>query len=221
MTGDREGCRPAPFRFIVVSGCNGVGKSTVVRSLQDRVDAATFHYPAEFVRFREEAGLDTKVSALPRLLYYLGATLHLSDLVGQQLSRSHVICDRYLESPLSLLIAESALTEGEIDTICDPFRPYLCAPDLTLLLTAGHETACTRIRERLPARRTRVEQLVLQSPEFFYKREHIFRMYAAKLGPTRELDTTVLNVAEMCRAAWALVAELLGQRQLPPEPLRQ
>ena len=169
----------------------------------------------------EGPSLDTKVSALPRLLYYLGATLHLSDLVRQQLSRSHVICDRYLESPLSLLIAESALTEADIDTICDPFRPYLRAPDLTLLLTAGYDTACTRIRERLPARRTRVEQLVLQSPEFFHKREVIFRMYATKLGPTRELDTTALNVAEMCRSAWTLVAELLGPRELPPEPLRQ
>lgn len=221
MTGYRESHQPPRCKFIVVSGCNGVGKSTVVRALQDRVDAATFHYTAEFIRFREEVGLDTKVSAVPRLLYYLAATMHVSDLVREQLARRHVICDRYLESPVSLLIAESALSDGDLDGICDPFRSYLCAPDLTLLLTAGYDTACARIRQRLPARCTRVEQVVLQSPAFFHRREVALRLHASKLGSVRELDTTALNVSEMCHSAWMLVAELLDSRRSSALPLRQ
>jgi thymidylate kinase len=192
-------------RFIVVSGCNGVGKSTVAQALGDRLGAVVFHYPVEFVAFRERVALDTEVSELPRLLYYLGATLHLSDLVRQQLARSDVICDRYMESPISLLLAESSLTEADLDRICAPFEPYLRVPDLTLFLTAEYGTACHRIRERLPRRRTRVELLVLESPEFFHRREEALRRQAAKRGPLVELDTTELSVTEMCQATAALV----------------
>ena len=210
MTAD-SGSPSLPARkFIVVSGCNGVGKSSVAQALRDRLDALVFHYPPEFVQFRERASLDTAVAELPRLLYYLGAALHLSDLVRQQLTRSHVICDRYVESPVSLLIAESAFLEGDVDRICGPFQPYLCVPDLTLLLTAGYEAACHRIRERLPARCTRVEQLVLASPDFFRRREIALRTQAAKLGPVLELDTTNLSQTAMCHSAWALLAETLG-----------
>ena len=193
--------------FIVVSGCNGVGKSTVAQALRDRLGAAVFHYPAEFVQFRERVALDTDVSALPRLLYYLGATLHLSDMVRQQLARSDVICDRYLESPVSLLLAESAFDAADLDRISAPYRSYLCVPDLTLLLTAEYPAACSRIRARLPARRTRVEQLVLDSPEFFHRREAAIRTQAVKLGPVVELDTTNLSPEAMCETAWKLVDE--------------
>ena len=189
----------------MVSGCNGVGKSTVARALGDWLGAEVFHYPVEFVAFRERVALDTEVAALPRLLYYLGATLHLSDLVQQQLIRSDVICDRYLESPLSLLLAESSFAESDLDRICAPFEPYLCIPSLTLFLTSDYETACHRIRERLPRRRTRVEQLVLESQEFFHRREQALRHQARKRGPLVELDTTRLNLPEMCQAASLLV----------------
>lgn len=204
------GSGPASWKFLVVSGCNGVGKSTVARSLSDRLAAVVFHYPPEFVRFREVVSLDAKVSALPRLLYYLGATLHLSDLVRSQLARGHVICDRYLESPVSLLLAESAFTEDDLDRICAPFRPYLRVPDLTLFLTASYETARARIRRRLPEDLTRVQQAVLDSPEFFHDRQASLRAQAARLGPMLELDSTELNEADMCRAAWSLVAAALG-----------
>jgi thymidylate kinase len=193
--------------FIVVSGCNGVGKSTVAQALRDRLDAAVFHYPAEFVQFRERVELDTAVSELPRLLYYLGATLHLSDLVRQRLAQGHVVCDRYLESPVSLLIAESAFSAEDLDRMCAPYQSYLCVPDLTLLLTAEYATACARIRDRIPVRRTRVEQRVLDSQEFFQRRETALRTQVAKLGPVVELDTTGLSLEAMCEAAWKLVAD--------------
>lgn len=189
----------------MVSGCNGVGKSTVAQALSHRFGAVVFHYPVEFVAFREKVALDTDVSALPRLLYYLGATLHLSDLVRQQLTRSAVICDRYLESPLSLLLAESCFVEAELDRICTPFEPYLCVPHLTLFLTAEYETACHRIRERMPRRRTRVEQLVLESRAFFDRREQALRQQARKRGPLVELDTTRLSLMGMCEATVALL----------------
>lgn len=192
-------------KFIVITGCNGVGKTSVAQVLCERLDARLFHYPPEFIDFRSRASLDTAVAPLARLLYYLGASVHLSDLVGQQLAQSHVICDRYHESPASLLVAESALEEDDMDGLCAPFLDHLRVPDTTLLLTASYQTACARIRARLPARATRAERLVLDSEEFFLRRQDALRSQAARLGPVRELDTTDLSVAAMGEAAWALV----------------
>src|SRR5213079_3295163 len=139
---------PSQSRFLVIEGCNGVGKSTIVEYLSTRLGASTFHYPPEFVSFRGKVHLDESVAPLPRLIYYLAATLHLSDLVRAQLKQSHVICDRYLASPLSLMIAESAIEETEAHRLSEPFESYLCIPDLTLLVTAEHAVASARIHNR-------------------------------------------------------------------------
>ncbi len=107
--------------------------------------------------------------AASRLAYYLAATLHLSDLVRAQLAQSHVICDRYLASPLSLMIAESAIEETETRHLIEPFESYLHTPDLTLLLTAKHAVASARINNRSlkSGMLTPVARKILESEEFF------------------------------------------------------
>ncbi len=197
---------PTPAgRFVVVTGCHGVGKSTVAGALADGLGAAVLQYPMEFARFRERVGLDTEVPALPRLLYYLGATLHLSGMVQQQLARSPVVCDRYLESPVALLIAEAALDRADLDRSCRPFLPDLCRPDLTLVLTARYEVACRRIVGR-GADRSATQRRMLGAPGFYRAYEAAVRAEAARLGPTAVLDTTDLGLDEMCASARALVA---------------
>ncbi|PYS83437.1 MAG: hypothetical protein DMF70_06610 [Acidobacteria bacterium] len=139
---------PSQSKFLVIEGCNGVGKSTIAKYLSARTGASTFHYPPEFVSFRRDVRLDECVAPLPRLVYYLAATLHLSDLVRAQLKQSHVVCDRYLVSPLSLMIGESAIEATEARRLTEPFGSYLCVPDLILLLTAEHAVASARIQKR-------------------------------------------------------------------------
>ena len=80
-----------PTKFVVIEGCNGVGKSTIVEYLKARTGASSFHYPPEFVSFRSDVRLDECVAPLPRLAYYLAATLHLSDLVRAQLKQGNVV----------------------------------------------------------------------------------------------------------------------------------
>src|SRR6266849_5567551 len=195
-----------PTKFLVIEGCNGVGKSTITEYLSARAGASTFHYPPEFVSFRRDAQLDERLAPLPRLAYYLAATLHLSDLVRAQLKQSHVVCDRYLASPLSLMIAEAAIQETEARDLIQPFLSYLCMPDLTLLLTAEHAAAGARInkRSRESGKLTPVARMVLESKEFFYKRQEASRRWAMSLGPVLELDTTNLSPEEMCNSAWSL-----------------
>jgi thymidylate kinase len=194
-------------RFLVIEGCNGVGKSTIARELSLRLGAACFHYPPEFYRFRQEVELDLRVAPMPRLLYYLAATLHLADLIRAELACRPVICDRYMASPLSLLIAGAILAEEEVCRIIQPFEPYLCVADLTLLLRADHAVAQDRIRSRLGDRTvmTPTERQVLESAEFFCRREAALRRQAQRLGPMIELDTTELELADMGAAAWEAI----------------
>ena len=202
---------PPQSRFLVIEGCNGVGKSTIEKYLTARVGASTFHYPPEFVSFRREVRLDECVAPLPRLVYYLAASLHLSDLVRAQLTQSHVICDRYLASPLSLMIGESAIEETEARRLLEPFLSYLCKPDLTLLLTAEHAVASARIHKRSleSGTLTPVARRMLESEEFFHRRENACRQMSMRLGPVVELDTTNLSSEEMCNSAWSLLAPKL------------
>ena len=130
---------PSQSKFLVLEGCNGVGKSTLAEYLCARAGASSFHFPPEFVSFRRNVHLDECVAPLPRLIYYLAATLHLSDLVRAQLTQSDVICDRYLASPLSLMIGESAIEETKARHLTEPFGSYLCTPDL-ILLTGDYVT---------------------------------------------------------------------------------
>jgi len=200
-----------PTKFLVIEGCNGVGKSTIAEYLSARTGAATFHYPPEFVSFRRDLHLDESVAPLPRLTYYLAATLHLSDLVRAQLTHSHVICDRYLASPLSLMIAESSIEETEAWKLIEPFASYLRMPDVTLLLTAEHAVASARISSRLleSGKLTSVAQRMLESKELFDRRADSSRRLAMRLGPIVELDTTNLSSEEMCNSAWSLLAPKL------------
>jgi len=203
---------PSQSRFLVIEGCNGVGKSTIVEYLCARTGASTFHYPPEFVSFRRGVHLDDSVAPLPRLAYYLAATLHLSDLVRAQLKQSHVICDRYLASPLSLMIGESAIEDNEASRLVKPFLSYLCMPDLTLLLTAEHAVASARVNKRSieSGKLTPVGRRMLESKELFDKRQDACRRWAMRLGPVVELNTTNLSPEEMHNSAWSLLLAKLN-----------
>jgi thymidylate kinase len=194
-------------KFLVIEGCNGVGKSTIVEFLKARTGACSFHYPPAFVSFRRDVDLD-KLAPLPRLSYYVAATLHLSDLVRAELTRGHVICDRYLASPLSLMIAESAIEEREARQLVEPSLSYLCRPDLTLLLIAEHAVATARINNRslTSGMLTPVAQMMRESEELFHRRESAARRLAMSLGPVVELDTTNLSREKMCDSVWSLLA---------------
>ena len=203
---------PSQSKFLVIEGCNGVGKSTLAEYLCGRVGASSFHYPPEFVSFRRDLRMDECVAPLPRLAYYLAATLHLSDLVRAQLEQSHVICDRYLASPLSLMIGESAIEETKVRHLMEPFESYLCVPALTLLLTAEHAVVSARIHTRSAksGMLTPMARRMVESEEFFRKRENASRWLSKKLGPVLELDTTNLSIEEMCNSAWSLLAPKLS-----------
>ena len=57
---------------------------------------------------------------------------------------------------------------------------------------------------------------MLESEEFFHKRENASRQIAMRLGPIVELETTNLSPEEICNSAWSLLApNLTGSGRLP------
>lgn len=196
-----------PFRLIALEGNSGVGKSTVAAHLRDRLDTALFHFPPEFRRFRSEVGMDSRVPPMANLLYHLGATLHLGQLVQEQLASRHVVCDRYWPGPLSLLSARGAFDDAELERLTETFESQLLRPDLTILLRADYAAVCARLRERAtltgePLRTA--DRWLLDSETFFTRREISLRRHATRLGPLEEIDTTRLDPDEANSAALAL-----------------
>ena len=203
-----------PLRLIVLEGNNGVGKSTIASHLGEWMDAALFHFPDEFRRFRSEVGMDSRVPPMANLLYHLGATLHLSQLVREQLATRHVVCDRYLPGPLSLLTARGAFSDAELERLTATVEGELRRPDLTILVRADHAEVCARIQDR--ASRTAAplrtaERWVIDSEEHFARREESLRHHSSRIGPLIEIDTTRLSPTDAGLAAEALCRAQLEQ----------
>ncbi len=203
MTGRPPLPEPA---FVVIEGNNGTGKTTVAEGLAARDGAVRFHFPAVFGRFRREAGLDEGMDPLPRLAYYLAATVHLSSLVQAEVADGRsVVCDRYLAAPLSLLVADGALTDDEACRLSEPFVATLARPQATLLLVADHGVAAERVLRRVAGgaagHLTPVERLTVESPAFFAARAAALRRHAGRVGPVVELDTTALTPDDVLPAA--------------------
>lgn len=193
--------------FVVVEGVNGAGKSTLVERLAGALGAASFHFPPEFVRFRQAARLDERVGGRARLGYYLGATVHLAELVTVARGDGPVVCDRYLAAPLSLLEADGSLAPAELERLVGPWLETLPRPDVTLLLAVPHAIAASRLHHRLGTEPTPVEARTLASPAFVAARERALARWSERLGPVATVDAAGPAEATF-DAAWAAIAAI-------------
>jgi thymidylate kinase len=211
VRGSRLQPNVGPGRLVVIEGNNGVGKSAVAAFLAGRLNAATFHFTEAFRRFRLEAAIDRGMAALPRFSYYLSATIELSCLVREELEWRDVVCDRYLPAPLSILVADQAMTYEEALSLTERFEPHLVRPDAILLLTADHATASARLRSRIGpgTPENPIHGQTLESAPFFRRRESILRREGRRIAPLVELDTNGLTPGETLERAWALLSPFL------------
>lgn len=206
---------PPPGPLVVLEGNPGAGKSTVAGRLAIALGATTFHFPPPFVRFREEAGLDTSVAPLPRLFYYLAGALHLGQLVKETLTAGPVVCDRYAGSPIALLLADGAVSPREVERWWDPHEPEMPVPALTVYLRCDYREARERIRRRAEASGARINPLnvrVIASPGFYATLDEALCDRVERFGRVAEIDTTDRPVAEICAEVLRAVqaARLVG-----------
>jgi len=197
-------------RFIVVEGVHGAGKSTLCELLQKRFSAALLHATPEFVRFRAEAQLDQKVAWLPRLFYYMAVTMQVSDLVREQLTRRHVVCDRYIATPLSLMACDGSLDAEAVAEFSGVYESYCCRPDFTLLLTVDYDVAVARIKQRSAHVASWTEKAVLDSPAFFDRAQEEFRREVARRGPFMEVNTSKLECQDVLSVVLPVIENQLG-----------
>jgi thymidylate kinase len=109
------------------------------------------------------------------------------------------------------MIAEGVITQTEARPFLQGVEPYLCKPDMILLLTAQHSVASARINNRSSnsGTLTPVARKTIESKEFFRRREKACRELSMKLAPLLELDTKNLSINEMCNSASSLLARSL------------
>jgi thymidylate kinase len=198
--------------FVAVEGCNGAGKSTVAAHLASVLDARLFHFPPEFIEFKEATALDLRVRAIPRFAYYLAAVLELSDLVRDALHEGSVVCDRYVPSAMMPVVAFDGLDEGALSDLIEPFAGYLAVPDLIVHLHVEPHVGVERIRQRAreTGQMTALAQRLTDHPEVFADCDELIGSQARALAPTVDIDTTSLTPDVACAAAVVAVGALAG-----------
>jgi dTMP kinase len=171
--------------FITFEGMDGAGKTTQIRMLQERLEAA-----GQCVLVTREPGgnavaetiravlLDPKNDMDPLTEAYLYAAAraeHVRAVIRPALARGEtVLCDRYLDSSLAYQgygrgLGEAAVREINARAAAD------CVPDRTYLLLLPETAAESRVRARGP--RDRIESA---GDAFLRRVEAGFRALAAR-----------------------------------------
>ncbi|NBC23393.1 MAG: dTMP kinase [Gammaproteobacteria bacterium] len=146
-------------RFITVEGIEGVGKSTNVGFICERIGAAGY----AVVSTREPGGtplaedirdlvLAEREEAVPPaaelLLMFAARAVHLENLVRPALERGDwVVCDRFTDATLAYQGYGRGQDVERIRQLADIVHPDL-RPDLTLLLDAPLAVSRQRSRDR-------------------------------------------------------------------------
>lgn len=137
----------ASYKFIVVEGIDGVGKTTLVHDLVRALNLSSravrfedipFSNPTDPLKVRVEDG-DQWIS----FFTYVLSTLHKDRAARRQLLCSHVVMDRYIYS----VLAHHA-SHGVDTSAVNLNRLNILEPDFAFLLTADESQRRARIAAR-------------------------------------------------------------------------
>jgi deoxyadenosine/deoxycytidine kinase len=138
------------YRYIVVEGPIGSGKTTLARKLASHLGAATLFEDPDANPFLPGFYQDPARHALPAQLFFLfQRSNQVRDLAQSDLFRGATVADFMLEK--DPLFARLNLNDDELALyrqIYDHLRPQAPQPDLVIYLQAGNETLIERVRRR-------------------------------------------------------------------------
>lgn len=128
------------YRFIVLEGIDGCGKSSLAKIVGCMLNALVVKTTIP----RDDKYLQ-RCDFFPqaRYLYYLSSLLLVSATIHEERRSRHIVSDRYLPSTL----AYHGVLGVETD-IVDITRVMLEKPDKTILLSASNDELVRRIRQR-------------------------------------------------------------------------
>ena len=136
-------------RLIVIEGLDGTGKSTLISSLCNQLDATLISTPPEMFDSRISEGelreFFDATEQSRRREYYRSANFLASELALIALEKSHVIMDRYWPSTAAFSAMDESNPEWEE---LGTFPKGFVRPDTIILLTVSEEERGNRIKNR-------------------------------------------------------------------------
>ena len=138
------------FRFIVVEGLIGVGKTTLCRLLEQKMNAELVLEPAEDNPFLASFYADPDRFAFPAQMFYLAARCQQQSKLLQARLFSDLYVSDYLFAK-DRLFAEQTLSGDEFvlyDRFSYLLSQSLAKPDLVLFLDSPTEVILNRIKKR-------------------------------------------------------------------------
>lgn len=138
------------YKYIVVEGPIGVGKTTLTRRLAEALHAqAMLELPQENP-FLERFYRDAKRYALPAQMFFLFQRMNqLRDLAQTDLFDTRIVSDFLLDK--DPLFARLTLDDDELNLyqqLYDHLKPQAAVPDLVIYLQAQPETLIERVKKR-------------------------------------------------------------------------
>ena len=138
------------YRYIVVEGPIGVGKTSLARRLAERLNTSLLLERPEQNPFLARFYQDMARYALPTQLFFLFQRINqLRELAQLDMFKSTTVADFLLEK--DSLFARLTLSGEEMhlyQTIFDTLKPQAPRPDLVIYLQAQPDTLIERVRRR-------------------------------------------------------------------------
>ena len=209
-------------RFVTVEGAEGVGKTTHVRTIEQRLAAAGI----DVVRTREPGGTPLaeeirETLATPRqenidvlaetLLVFAARAQHVAAVIEPALrSGKWVLCDRFTDSTFAYQCGGRGVSEALVETLATEVHGH-CWPDVTFFLDAPVSVGLGRISGR------EADRFESEDAAFFERVRSVFADRARRHARIVKIDASdTLERVDQALAS-ALNEFLAGARHGPDQ----
>jgi deoxyguanosine kinase len=198
------------YKYIVVEGPVGVGKTTLVRKLAENFNAQLLLEQPQENPFLEKFYRDASRYALPTQMFFLFQRMNqLRDLTQTDLFDTRVVSDFLLDK--DPIFARLTLGDDELNLyqqLYSHLRPQAAVPDLVIYLQAQPETLIERVKKRGVAMEAGLSEMYLYRLCESYSR--FFYHYDA--APLLTINTEHLNPIERTEDFELLMTRIKNMR---------